>query len=321
MSEIIEKKENIFKPSIHRHESFILRKGWLHKGIRNVKKDERLFTRTAGDESKACDVLGIGVNMVKALRYWLNATRVIYEDKKKQQYVSDIGKIIDENDPYFEERGTNYAIHYLLASNRNDATAWWWFFNEHKGATIDKRQFVEDFSEYCRIHGDGETVAAQRVLESEFNTLIRTYYGREDNDENTDPEETKICPLTELRLVTIGDIKRRQDGTEKEYKKIMPDKDDIHPWIAYAVICDRQKTLGTDEIQINELLNGDSNIGKIFNLDRSTIFYLIEKIERLGLIKITRTAGLDIIRMKKSMIFEKCLEAYYKTLSGEEQND
>lgn len=310
----------IFKPTIHRHESFALRRGWLHKGIRNVKNDPTLFTRSAGEENKACDLLGIGVNMVKSMRYWLNATGMIFEDGKRQQYISDIGKIIDSYDPYFEERGTNYIIHYLLSSNKADATAWWWFFNEHKGSIIDKSQFVEEFSEYCRIHGDG-TIAKQRVLESEFNTLIRTYCGREDNEDNMDPEETKICPLTELRLVVLGDKKRKNDKVEKEYKKAMPDKDDIHPWIIYAVISKKQEELGSNEIQISELLNGESNIGKTFNLDRSTIFYLIEKIERMGLIKITRTAGLDIIHIKRKVTFLDCLTSYYKTLNGEVTND
>jgi len=316
MSEILEQKKDIFKPAIHKHESFALRKGWLHKGIRNVKKDARIFSR-----DDACDILGIGTNMVKAMRYWLNATQVIYEDGRRQQFISDIGKIIDENDPYFEERGTNYIIHYLLASNKDNATAWWWLFNVLKGATIDKRQFVEDFTEYCKVHGAEEITPAQKVLESEFNTLIRTYCGREDNEENADPEETKVCPLTELRLVVLGDIKHKQDGADKEFKKAMPDKDDIHPWIAYAVISKKQEQLDTDEIQISELLNGENNIGKIFNLDRSTIFYLIEKIERSGLIHITRTAGLDVIRVKNKMGFEDCLKAYYKTLGEEGQND
>ena len=144
---------------------------------------------------------------------------------------------------------------------------------------------------------------------------MRTYYWKGEAED--DPEETKICPLTELRLVTLA----KQKGGEKTYKKAMPDKDDIHPLIAYAVISEKQAKLDTDEIQIGELLNGENNIGKVFNLDRSTIFYLIEKIERLGLIKITRTAGLDVIKVKTKMTLADCLKAYYKTLDGEGQDD
>lgn len=322
MTKIEEQQTNgAFKPTIHKHESFVLRKGWLHKGIRRVKEDSRLFTRSSDDVNKACDILGIGVNMVKALRYWMNATNIMREDGKKQQYISELGDIIHKYDPYFEERGTNYIIHYMLVSNKEAATAWYWFFNEHRGTTIDKMQFVDEFSEFCRINCNEDSTPAQKVLESEFNCLIRTYYGREDESDNFDPEETKVCPLTELRLITLAEKKHGQERIENIYKKTMPDKDDIHPLIAYAVISQKQAVLQADEVQISELLNGENNIGKVFNLDRSTVFYLIEKMERLGLIKITRTAGLDVIRIKREMNFIDCITEYYHTLGGEAQND
>lgn len=318
MNEIRDSIDN-FKPTIHKHESFYLRRGWLHKGMRNVKKDASLFTRSVGNENKACDLLGIGTNMVKSMRYWLNATGMIFEDGKRQQYISSIGEIINEYDPYFEERGTNYIVHYLLASNKVEATAWWWFFNEYKGSIIDKPQFIEEFAEFCFVHGNDKRVVSQRVLESEFNTLMSTYYSDYNDLENLDPEETKICPLVELRLVSSIKGMRKQER-EKEFKKTMPDKDDIHPWIVYAVIAKKQEELNMDEIHISELLSGENNIGKIFNLDRSTIFYIIEKIERLGLIKITRTAGLDVIHIKRKVAFEECLRAYYRALNGEVEN-
>lgn len=313
MTEMTEQKEKIVKLGIHKHESFPLRKGWLHKGIRNVKKDDRLFTRSDSDNSnKACDTLGIGVNMVKSLRYWLKATRLMLDINGKQT-ITTIGDIINENDPYFEEKGTNYIIHYLLASNFEEATAWYWFFNEHKGAIIDEQTFVEDFAEYCKVVGNTDTASAERVLKSEFSCLRRTYYGKDD-DAYFDPEETKICPLTELRLIAPLDSK------SKEFKKMLPDKDDIHPLIAYAIICKRQEELKSEQIQISELLNGNNNIGKIFNLDRSTVFYLIEKMEQSGLISIVRTAGLDVINIKLKMTFEECLMEYYARL-GEVRND
>lgn len=300
-----QQNEKVIKLSIHKHESFALRKGWLHKGIRNVIKDTRLFTRSdSADGNKACDVLGIGTNMVKAMRYWLKATRMM-RDVGGTQTITTLGEIINQNDPYFEERGTNYIIHYLLASNFEEATAWYWFFNEYKGSIIDKETFVSEFADYCTFRSNSDAPAV-RVLESEFSCLMRTYCAKEDKDIDTDPEETKVCPLTELRLVA---------AFGKEYKKMTPDKDDIHPLIAYAIICNKQKE-GSKQIQISELLNGENNIGKIFNLDRSTIFYIIERMEQMGLISIVRTAGLDVINIKSEMTFDECIKEYYERLGG-----
>ena len=51
------------------HDTFFIRKGWLSKGMKYVQKKPDVFV--AKDENPM-DVLGIGANMVKALRYWLN---------------------------------------------------------------------------------------------------------------------------------------------------------------------------------------------------------------------------------------------------------
>ena len=50
------------------HETFSIRKGWLNKGMKQVAKDPSVFV---SKEYNPMDVLGIGSNMVKSLRYWL----------------------------------------------------------------------------------------------------------------------------------------------------------------------------------------------------------------------------------------------------------
>ena len=56
------------------HEKFVLREGWLNKGIVQVKKNATVFLGKEGP-----DVFGIGNNMVKSLRYWLKAFGLIVE--------------------------------------------------------------------------------------------------------------------------------------------------------------------------------------------------------------------------------------------------
>ena len=75
------------------HETFFIRKGWLNKGIKNVKKMPGLFS----DRSvNPMDVLGIGSVMVKSLRYWLQATGLTEEVRSKQrtQQFTVFGNII-----------------------------------------------------------------------------------------------------------------------------------------------------------------------------------------------------------------------------------
>ena len=97
------------------YETFSLRKGWLHKGISGIINDGRLFYYK---DSTPMDKLGIGSNMVKALKYWLLATGLVievYNDGKREMVLSDVGQVIWDNDPYFQEKGTWQIIHYLLS--------------------------------------------------------------------------------------------------------------------------------------------------------------------------------------------------------------
>ena len=51
------------------HDTFAIRKGWLNKGLRNIEKAPDVFI---SKDNNPMDVLGIGANMVKSLRYWLH---------------------------------------------------------------------------------------------------------------------------------------------------------------------------------------------------------------------------------------------------------
>ena len=43
--------------------------------------------------------------------------------------------------------------------------------------------------------------------------------------------------------------------------------------------------------------------------------HVTEKMEKLGLVKIIRTAGLDVIQLKQNYSFEECVDNYYECIS------
>ena len=72
---------------------------------------------------------------------------------------------------------------------------------------------------------------------------------------------------------------------------------------------------GNKEIRISSLQNDKFQIGKIFNLDSITLINALYRLETTGLIKVIRTAGLDIIRIETDMNFLDCVKAYYAELN------
>jgi len=286
------------------HDTFFIRKGWLNKGLRNVNADAGVFM---GSKGNPMDVLGIGANMVKALRYWLQAVRLTSEPAsgRKEQTFTDFGNVVFENDPYIEEMGTLWLLHYQLASNKDEATAWYYFFNEFKASEFTKEDFVKQLSNYVRINGEE---VSERSLEDDYNCIINTYVSRmKSNPEKVQPESNIDCPFGELGLIDIANRK------EKLYRKATPKKDLIHPLVVLAVILDQAN--GKEEIKISSIQNDPCNVGKIFNLDIITLTALLYKIELMGYIKVIRTAGLDVIRITKDTSFIECIKDYYEAIN------
>ena len=110
------------------HDTFFIRKGWLSKGMKCVEQKPNVFV---DKNENPMDILGIGSNMVKALRYWLQVVGLTWEPStgRRDQNFTRLGEQIWHNDPYIEELGTLYLLQYKLASDRDNATAWYYFFN------------------------------------------------------------------------------------------------------------------------------------------------------------------------------------------------
>ena len=287
------------------HDTFFIRKGWLNKGMRNIKNDPVVFM---GANGNPMDILGIGANMVKALRYWLQAVNLTVEPAvgRKEQRFTPFGMLVYENDPYIEEMGTLWLLHYQLAKNKDDATAWYFFFNEFKLSEFTRDDFVKQLTSYIRMNAEE---VSERSLEDDYNCIINTYIPRiKSNPKKVQPESNIDCPLGELGLVDICNKKA------KIYRKSIPNKNILHPLILLAVIVDQAD--GHNEVKISSIQSDQCNAGKIFNLDIITLTNLLYKIELMGYIKVVRTAGLDVVRIEKVIDFLGCIREYYRAINN-----
>ncbi|MBS3974003.1 MAG: DUF4007 family protein [Actinobacteria bacterium] len=286
------------------HDTFFIRKGWLYKGMKNVVHDRTVFM---GDNGNPMDILGIGANMVKSLRYWLQAVGLTAEPSqgKKYQTLTPFGEIIYENDRYIEEIGTLWLLHYKLATNEADATAWYYFFNEFNRNEFNRDDFVKQLNAYILLN---ESEVSERSLDDDFNCIVNTYVPRiKSNPGRVHPESNIDCPLGELSLVDIVNKKA------KTYKKSVPKLDSVHPLVVLAVIIDQAK--GEKQIKISSIQNDKCNAGKVFNLDIITLTSLLNKIELMGFIKVVRTAGLDVIDIEREIDFLGCVREYYGAIN------
>ena len=290
------------------HDTFFIRKGWISKGMRYVDKSHgEVFINK---KENPMDVLGIGANMVKALRYWLQAIGITEEPNsgKRIQKFTEFGQLVFEHDKYIEELGTLYLLHYKLASNQKLATSWYFFFNELGLSDFTQDDFVLQIGNYIKIK-DNDANVAVRSLEDDFSCIINTYVPRYKTMPSKVSAENNIdCPLGELGLIDI--LKKERNNVV--YKKAVPAAATFNPWVILAGI--HANADGRKEIGLNELLTSENNIGKIFNFDSITMLDVLHAAERTGELKIIRTAGLDVINLTHSYSFEECVEHYYEDI-------
>ena len=286
------------------HETFFIRKGWLSKGMKNVKSMPDIFVTK---EENPMDILGIGANMVKSLRYWLQATGLTEERKtgKHIQEFTEFGNLVYDNDRYLEELGTLLLIQYKIASNKELATAWYYFFNEFNLVEFSREEFVSKLQSYVLLNGEN---VANRSLNDDFACIINTYLPRyKTSAKRVSPENNIDCPLGELGLID------NVNKTKKTFRKTMPRMDMISPWVILAVIMDQAGD--EKEIALNDLLKAPCNIGRVFNLDVIGMIDVLHQAEKMDAIKIIRTAGLDIVRINKRYTFIECVQQYYDSIN------
>ncbi|WP_278849766.1 DUF4007 family protein [Megamonas funiformis] len=293
------------KMKFRAHDTFFIRKGWLNKGMKYVYRKPNVFV---DKNENPMDILGIGANMVKSLRYWLQVVGLTEENKSGQriQTLTDLGKSVFVHDRYIEELGTLHLLQYKLATNKENATAWYFFFNEFFMSEFTKEDFVRSLENFVLMNDENFSVAL-RSLNDDFLCIVNTYLSRyKTHTGKISPENNIDCPLGELGLIDI------LNKEKKIYRKTTPIIKDFDPWIILAIIIEQSK--GKREINLNDLLIAPFNIGRIFNLDSISLLELLHKVEKIGEIKIIRTAGLDVIRINNDRTFQECIEIYYKNI-------
>ena len=101
------------------HQSFALRNTWLTKGVLASAQNPRIFS-----EPDALVILGVGKNMVESIRYWCQATQMVEDvpGTRGACQPSPWGQCFFCGDaawdPYIEDAGTLWFVHWLLATNR-----------------------------------------------------------------------------------------------------------------------------------------------------------------------------------------------------------
>lgn len=277
------------------HESFIIRDGWLTKGIKEVHHDPKLFSINSG-----ADVLGVGTNMAKSIRYWMR-TAGLTSESNKGVFLTETGQIIYEHDPYFEDPFSLWMIHVNIVCNFAQATSWNLFFNHMNLNSAFSRDEMFDMMRSLITEYTGEQEPSERSVRDDCAAILSMYSrGGEQND---DPEDKKNSPFEELGLLV---------KTGHKYLKKRPMIDRIAPLVVLYIFLNRLNT--EKSLQIDTLTDDENMPGKILNLNRIAVNEFLDILQNNGYIIVNRTAGLDIVYPGRcqGMTKEDIVKIYYE---------
>lgn len=270
------------------HEKFVLREGWLTKGIRGVSEDDHLFSGNDG-----ADKLGVGTNMVKSIRYWMQAFDLLEEDTKTGITLNTFGDKILNKDLYLEDAFTLWLLHSRIAKNEDKATTWFVFFNKVDAEEFTKEEIFEPIKRELLLIADKNF--PDKSLSDDIDVLLNMY-SREKKDE--DPEDKNVCPLVELGLI-------KKEGNR--YVRQQPDLRKFSDYIILyelAILLYGKKSIGIDKI---------AELAKhIYQLNRVTVNNILDRLDTAGYIRVDRTAGLDLIYPDEMITPDEVIEEYYK---------
>ena len=276
------------------HEKFALREGWLNKGMEAVAKDPRVFK-----DKYATDALGVGTNMVKAIRYWMTAFRLIKEERKEGTLLTDLGKVIYKEDVYFDKYFTLWVLHSNLVNNSEDATTWYAFFEKADFEEAEKEELDNFIIRELLKYSDKDTLP-EKSIKTDIDVLLKMY---SNNTIKEDPEEKNVCPLSKLGLVSYNG---------NTIAKKSPDLQIIDEWAILYELARIFEIENSDIISIDRVSDGEDSISNVFNLSRIVVNQYLDKIENMGYIKVDRTAGLDMIYKEKDFDRMQIVKEYYK---------
>ncbi len=284
------------------HETFPCRYTWLPKAVRGVAKNPQLFT----DEDQAMVDLGVGKNMVRAIRYWAQATGVVETAAKGKTYGLSVfgATLLGENglDPFLEDIRTLWLIHWKLATNvANPLLAWDYVLNRWHEPELVPSTLLKVLHKEASQQGESPSlVTVQQHLDTFLHTYIPTR-GRkgEVHEDNLD------CPLVELEfIIKVGD--REIDQASGRREPIYAFRRDEKPEITLAlfVYClydfwqTRHQTEAT--LPLREVAYGHGSPGQVFKLSEEEIRSRVEALEKYteGFLTYTESVNTQQVRRK-----------------------
>lgn len=256
--------EEASTPVFARHETFHLRYGWLKKAYDAVLADPQVFV-----SEHATVALGVGKNMVRAIRFWGRAARVLTNGPGSRSSAgllpTRLGHAMfsdDGWDPYCEDPATLWLLHWWLLAPRNLLPVWWSAFNDFGALEFTDEQLSSFALGHLRGTPGWQTPHPSSIAK-DISCLLRTYTLGSAGRSRATIDDSLDCPLRELGLIKIG------SGNPRTYRFDSGGKPGLRPLIVLFASLDfvaRTEGTGVRTVTVTRLTSETGGPGRAFYL-------------------------------------------------------
>jgi hypothetical protein len=273
----------------NKHDSFYVRQSWPAKAASAINTDNTIFSPQ--NEQNAVDELGLGRVMVKSLRYWSRTLGISTESKDSNGLIihelTPTARIIFNHDRFFQRTGSRWLLHFNLANARDEATTWYWFFNEFNYQRFTAEQFMEQIKNYVIHH---EIDIAVSSLQRDFNCLRQSYLRTSITDIEYFLEEGILSYFAPLGILEEkGQYLLKQSSADS----LLPPE-----ILYYCILADKPNEIR--QLSIEDIFEAPKSSGKVFNLNYNALLNKLDVLENMGYIEVFKRFGYSHIEIKQN---------------------
>lgn len=260
-------------------DSFVCRYTWMPKLVRGLCESSIFLS----DQYKAMVQLGVGANMVNAIRTWGKEMGVMEEDKENKGFrPTSFAQAVfghDGYDEFLEDQSTLWLLHWNLCTQKHPLHAWDFLINHWHKADFSASEVLTEFA-----NDDKSTEASRK---RHLDVFLRTYVGSSAS-KNDVQEDNLDSPLVELNFIRkVGDraVSSETDSGKREaiFSFRLEDKPEVSDELIIYCLTDfwRKYRSAEETLDFASLGSSPYSLGQVFKLPEVSIRRRLENLDKL----------------------------------------
>jgi hypothetical protein len=258
------------------HQTFPLRLSWLPKAVAAISKGVDPLT----DIDLGITKLGLGKNMVEALRCWIEAFQVANKTENGWE-LTPVGLLVFDPktgaDPFLEDHTTAWLLHWLICTDaKAPFFAWECLFNRWPALDFSASQVQNAFR---RESDQTPRPASPVTLRQHWEVFIHSYRP----PRAIKGEDHLDCVLAQLGLITETGDRPVSDGRrETRYEFDISPKHAIPHQFFSFILHDwwNQRFPEEQTVRLAELVAGDRSPGRLLKMPEREILGRLQTLSK-----------------------------------------